>query len=177
MIEYYKDSDNNYYRLICRAKDGVSNGNEIAVLQGLNKIGKLLAVSLRLDEYNKIDNDEEIMQVLANCPIDLNPKYRFPYIKYKKRMPKMRKPGERFSKSVQSMITLLTKDNPQKGSNYKYFDKGYLEKYKNDDKLEKEALDRIIKHNEGECLEEIFHLILWLDQKFYLYLKLKNRIL
>lgn len=159
MIEYYKDSDDNYYRLICRANEGSPDGNELAILQGLNEDGKLIAVSSSSRRFKQIDNTVEIKAVLANCPIDLNPKYRFPYIIYQKEMPEMRTPKDGFSKSVQSMITLLSKVDSKKDPNYKYFDKEYLEGLKYDDKVEWEALNRIEKYKDGDNLEEIFHLI------------------
>ena len=150
MIEYYKDSKDNYYRLICRANDS-RDGKEIAILQELNEDGKLLAVPL--SEYIRIDNTEKINEVLLNCPIDLNPKYRFPYIEYQKEKPKMRKPGERFSKSVQTMISILTNEDRH------IVDKYFFDKLSDDDEIEEKALEKIDNYREGDDIETIFHLI------------------
>ena len=161
MIEYYKDSENNYYRLICRAKEGNPHGNEIAILQELKDDGNLFTVPATLsDDLNRIDNTEEIKVVLSNCPIDLNPKYRFPYIEYQKEKPKMRKPNDVFSKSVQSMVSLLSKDDSNEDLSYKYFEKDYLKnRYKNDDVLEDGIIEMIKNYKDSDNLEEIFHLI------------------
>jgi len=158
MIEYYKDSNEIYYRLICRANEGSNDGKEIAILQELNESGKLISVSYPMGNYHKIDIDEGIKEVFKKYP-ELNPKYRFPFIEYKEEKPELRKPKEVFSKSVQSMISLLSKDNLQNGPEYKYFDKGYFDAFMNDDGIEAEILKKISEYKDNSILEEIFHLI------------------
>ena len=147
MNGFYKHKKGNIYKVLFVAKHTESL-EDLVIYQDINdehKIGaRPIGMFLEKGRFTKISKNEAFTTSIA-------PKYRFPDIQYTTEIPNLIKLGCGFSKSVKSMITLLTKRGLV---DYRIFD--FIV---NDDDLERLILDKIKKYKQGDSLEDIFHLI------------------
>lgn len=147
MNGFYKHKKGNIYKVLFVAKHTESL-EDFVIYQDINDEHKIWArpidMFLEKGRFTKISKAEALTTTNVQ-------KYRFPDIKYTAEMPNLIKLGGGFSKSVKSMITLLTKRG--------FVDDSLFDFLVNDDDLERLILDKINKYNQGDGLEEIFHLI------------------
>lgn len=146
---FYRHSKGKLYRVLYEAKHTETN-EDLVVYQAMYGKGEIWVrpKSMFLDE-GRFEQIEDI-EALKHVPIELNPKYCFPDLPYSKVMPPLTGKQE-LSKSVKSMVTLLTKK--------KIVKENFFAGLVSDDMLEKAALEKIEKYSEGKDTEEIFHLI------------------
>jgi len=105
----------------------------------------------RYSEMNMVTNPEGTISV--ECPSCLNPKYFFPDIKYGKEvLPLSRDGNGGISDSVSRMIKIIKKVLPKGKSSL-------LDGFENDDAIESEVIRLITEYEDGDPLDDIFHLI------------------
>lgn len=150
MNAYYKHINGTIFRILQEGKHAVT-GEELIVYQSMFGNGEIWVLPRKTffedGDFIRIPENEAFVQI----PIELNPKYYFPEIRYTSDVPNLIDKDRSFSKNVQAMKTLLTRKGLVKNELFNGL--------KNDDDLERLIIDKINSYNLGEGLEEIFHLI------------------
>ena len=159
MEQYFKDSTEKVYRLLCKAVDFQAK-KRLAILQDMGD-GNRIVIPYEQGPNQKIAFNENGVffssitikreEALRDGPIDLKPQFLFPDIEYVSKLPLLRSNKEGFSKAVSAMKSLLINKGIVKASLFDNLD--------NDDEIEREALNRISSYKRGEPIEDIFHLI------------------
>ena len=147
-MAYYRHKKGGIYHILHEALH-TETGEKLIIYQDLHNEKKIWArpkeMFFEKGRFFKISKEE------ALGLLNSNNKYYFPNLEYTSEMQNLLDEGEEFSKSVKSMVTLLT--------NKGLVCENLFDSIRNDDELEHAILERIKNYKADDNLELIYHMI------------------